>query len=101
MGIVKGSCAEVQDGNLHLFTLKANGPNNRSWSQEAQRLWNGSGCLPDLRGRRLSPRDGQNVSAGTAHRAIYIPSIGAEGRMHPLVFTSQVTADEVVIDVSR
>jgi len=54
--IVKVPVSEVQDGNLHLFTLKANGQTIRFMVIKKPNGYGyRSGCLPDLRGRRLSP----------------------------------------------
>ncbi|HEV3419508.1 MAG TPA: Fe-S-containing protein [Candidatus Acidoferrum sp.] len=99
-GIVKVPVAEVQDGNLHLFTLKANGQTVRFMVIKKP---NGYGTALDaclICGAEGYRQDGQNVICRHCASAIYIPSIGQKGGCNPIGFTSQVKGDEVVIDVS-
>ena len=99
-GIVKVPVAEVQDGNLHLFTLKANGQNIRFMVIKKP---NGYGTALDsclICGAEGYRQDGQNVICRHCASAIYIPSIGGKGGCNPIGFKSQVQGDEVVIDVS-
>jgi len=99
-GIVKVPVAEVQDGNLHLFTLKANGQTVRFIVIKKP---NGYGTALDaclICGAEGYRQDGQNVICRHCASAIYIPSIGQKGGCNPIGFTSQVKGDEVVIDVS-
>ncbi len=99
-GIVKVPVAEVQDGNLHLFTLNANGQTIRFMVIKKP---NGYGTALDaclICGAEGYRQDGQNVICRHCASAIYIPSIGQKGGCNPIGFTSQVNGDEVVIDVS-
>jgi len=99
-GIVKVPVAEVQDGNLHLFTLKANGQTVRFMVIKKP---NGYGTALDaclICGAEGYRQDGQNVICRHCASAIYIPSIGQKGGCNPIGFTSQVKGDDVVIDVS-
>ena len=99
-GIVKVPVAEVQDGNLHLFTLKANGQTIRFMVIKKP---NGYGTALDaclICGTEGYRQDGQNVICRHCASAIYIPSIGQKGGCNPIGFTSQVNGDDVVIDVS-
>ena len=99
-GIVKVPVGEVQDGNLHLFTLKANGQTVRFMVIKKP---NGYGTALDaclICGAEGYRQDGQNVICRHCASAIYIPSIGQKGGCNPIGFTSQVKGDEVVIDVS-
>ena len=99
-GIVKVPVAEVQDGNLHLFTLKANGQTIRFMVIKKP---NGYGTALDaclICGAEGYRQDGQNVICRHCASAIYIPSIGQKGGCNPIGFTSQVNGDDVVIDVS-
>jgi FTR1 family protein len=99
-GIVKVPVAEVQDGNLHLFTLKANGQTIRFMVIKKP---NGYGTALDaclICGAEGYRQDGQNVICRHCASAIYIPSIGQKGGCNPIGFTSQVKGDDVVIDVS-
>jgi uncharacterized membrane protein len=99
-GIVKVPVAEVQDGNLHLFTLNANGQSIRFMVIKKP---NGYGTALDaclICGAEGYRQDGQNVICRHCASAIYIPSIGGKGGCNPIGFTSQVQGDDVVIDVS-
>jgi len=99
-GIVKVPVVEVQDGNLHLFTLKANGQAIRFMVIKKP---NGYGTALDaclICGAEGYRQDGQNVICRHCASAIYIPSIGQKGGCNPIGFTSQVQGDDVVIDVS-
>jgi len=99
-GIVKVPVAEVQDGNLHLFTLNANGSTIRFMVIKKP---NGYGTALDaclICGAEGYRQDGQNVICRHCASAIYIPSIGGKGGCNPIGFTSQVQGDNVVIDVS-
>jgi len=99
-GIVKIPVAEVQDGNLHLFTLNANGQAVRFMVIKKP---NGYGTALDaclICGAEGYRQDGQNVICRHCASAIYIPSIGQKGGCNPIGFTSQVDGTDVVIDVS-
>jgi high-affinity iron transporter len=99
-GIVKIPVAEVQDGNLHLFTLNANGQPIRFMVIKKP---NGYGTALDaclICGADGYRQDGQNVICRHCASAIYIPSIGQKGGCNPIGFTSHVDGTDVVIDVS-
>lgn len=92
--------AEVQDGNLHLFTLTANGQPIRFMVIKKP---NGYGTALDaclICGAEGYRQEGQNVICRRCASAIYIPSIGQKGGCNPIGFPSQVQGDNVVIDVS-
>jgi FTR1 family protein len=98
--IVRIPVSEVQDGNLHLFTLKAN---NQSIRFMVIKKPNGYGTALDaclICGAEGYRQQGQNVICRHCASAIYIPSIGQKGGCNPIGFTSQVDSSEVVIDVS-
>ena len=92
--------SEVQDGNLHLFTLAANGQAIRFMVIKKP---NGYGTALDaclICGADGYHQDGQNVICRRCASAIYIPSIGQKGGCNPIGFPSQIVGDNVVIDVS-
>jgi high-affinity iron transporter len=98
--IVRIPVSEVEDGNLHLFTLKANGQSIRFMVIKKP---NGYGTALDaclICGAEGYRQEGQNVICRHCASAIYIPSIGQKGGCNPIGFTSQVDSNEVVIDVS-
>ncbi len=98
--LVRIPVSEVQDGNLHLFTLKDNArvirfmvikkPNGYGTALDA--------CL--ICGAEGYRQDGQNVICRHCASAIYIPSIGQKGGCNPIGFKSQVDGNDVIIDVS-
>jgi high-affinity iron transporter len=99
-GLVRIPVAEVQDGNLHLFTLNAGGQAIRFMVIKKP---NGYGTALDaclICGADGYRQDGQNVICRHCASAIYIPSIGQKGGCNPIGFTSQVDGDNVLIDVS-
>jgi len=98
-GLVRIAVAEVQDGNLHLFTLNANGQAIRFMVIKKP---NGYGTALDaclICGADGYRQDGQNVICRHCASAIYIPSIGQKGGCNPIGFSSQVDGNDVVIDV--
>ena len=99
-GLVTIPVAEVQDGNLRLFTLKANGQSVRFMVIKKP---NGYGTALDaclICGAEGYRQDGQNVICRHCASAIYIPSIGQKGGCNPIGFTSKVNGTDVVIDLS-
>ena len=91
---------EVQDGNLHLFTLNANGQSIRFMVIKKP---NGYGTALDaclICGAEGYRQEGQNVICRRCASAIYIPSIGQKGGCNPIGFPSKVEGNDVVIDVS-
>jgi len=98
--IVRIPISEVQDGNLHLFTLNANGQSVRFMVIKKP---NGYGTALDaclICGAEGYRQEGQNVICRHCASAIYIPSIGQKGGCNPIGFSSQVGSNEIVIDVS-
>jgi FTR1 family protein len=92
--------SEVQDGNLHLFTINASGQSIRFMVIKKP---NGYGTALDaclICGADGYHQDGQNVICRRCASAIYIPSIGQKGGCNPIGFPSQVQGDNIVIDVS-
>ena len=92
--------AEVQDSNLHLFTVNVGGqalrfmvikkPNGWGTALDACRI-----CGPE--GYR---QDGQNVVCRHCGSAIYVPSIGDKGGCNPIGVPAHVDGSDLVLDVS-
>ena len=98
--LVRIPVSEVQDGNLHLFTLKDNGHTTRFMVIKKP---NGYGTALDaclICGAKGYRQEGQNVICRHCASAIYIPSIGQKGGCNPIGFTSKVDGNDVIIDVS-
>ena len=99
-GLVHVPLAEVQDGNLHLFTLNANGQAIRFMVIKKP---GGYGVALDaclICGAEGYRQDGQNVICRHCASAIYVPSIGQQGGCNPIGMGSRVEGDEIQIDVS-
>jgi high-affinity iron transporter len=99
-GLVHIPLAEVQDGNLHLFTLNANGQAIRFMVIKKP---TGYGVALDaclICGAEGYRQDGQNVICRHCASAIYVPSIGQQGGCNPIGVGSRVEGDEIQIDVS-
>jgi high-affinity iron transporter len=92
--------SEVQDGNMHLFTLVTGGQSIRFM---VIKKLNGYGTALDacqICGAEGYRQEGQNVICRHCASAIYIPTIGQKGGCNPIGFPSEVDGDNIVIDVS-
>ena len=92
--------AEVQDGNLHLFTLQAASQSIRFMVIKKPTGYGTAldACL--ICGAEGYRQEGQNVICRHCASAIYIPTIGQKGGCNPIGFPSQVEGDDIVFDVS-
>jgi high-affinity iron transporter len=92
--------AEVQDGNMHLFTLTTGGQSIRFMVIKKPTGYGTAldACL--ICGAEGYRQEGQNVICRHCASAIYIPSIGQKGGCNPIGFPSQVQGDNIVFDVS-
>jgi len=99
--IVRVPMNEVQDGTMHLFTVKADSqslrfmiikkkPNDWGVALDACRICGAEGYR----------QDGQNVICRHCASAIYIPSIGDQGGCNPIGVASHVDGGDLVIDIS-
>ena len=99
-GEVRIPIAEVNDGNLHLFTIKIGGnalrflvirkPNGWGTALDACRICGAAGYR----------QDGQNVICRHCASAIYIPSIGDQGGCNPIGVPARVDGAELVLNVA-
>jgi high-affinity iron transporter len=99
-GVVHIPVAELQDGNLHLYTLNMNGQAVRFMVIKKP---GGYGTALDaclICGAEGYRQDGQNVICRHCASAIYIPSIGQKGGCNPIGVGSRVEGDEIQMDVS-
>jgi high-affinity iron transporter len=99
--LVRIPVSEVQDGSLHLFTLKETG--GRIIRFMVIKKPNGYGTALDacqICGAEGYRQDGQNVICRHCASAIFIPSIGQKGGCNPIGLKSQMDGSDVVIDVS-
>jgi high-affinity iron transporter len=98
--LVRIPLTEVQDGNLHLFTLITEGQSMRFMVIKKPTGYGTAldACL--ICGAEGYRQEGQNVICRHCGSAIYIPSIGQKGGCNPIGFPSRVEGDEIVFEVS-
>jgi high-affinity iron transporter len=97
---VRVPLSEIQDVNLHLFTVDVGGqalrfmiikkPNGYGTALDACRICGGEGYR----------QDGQNVVCRHCGSAIYVPSIGEQGGCNPIGVPARVEGGDLVMDVS-
>jgi len=97
---VRVPLSEIQDANLHLFTMDVGGqvlrfmiikkPNGYGTALDACRICGAEGYR----------QDGQNVVCRHCGSAIYVPSIGEQGGCNPIGVPARVEGGELVMDVS-
>jgi FTR1 family protein len=98
--IVRVPLAEVQDGNLHLYTVNVDGSAMRFLIIKKP---NGFGVALDacrICGAEGYRQDGQNVVCRHCGSAIYVPSIGDQGGCNPIAVSSHTDGGDLVLDVS-
>jgi high-affinity iron transporter len=91
--------SEVQDGNLHLFTISVGGQSLRFLIIKKP---NGYGTALDacrICGAEGYRQDGQNVICRHCGSAIYVPSIGDQGGCNPIGVSAHVDGSDLVLDV--
>lgn len=98
--LVRIPLAEVDDGNLHLFTLLTEGQSIRFMVIKKPAGYGTAldACL--ICGAEGYRQEGQNVICRHCGSAIYIPSIGQKGGCNPIGFPSRIEGDEIVFEVS-
>ncbi len=97
---VRVPLSEIQDANLHLFTVDVGGQVLRFM---IIRRSNGYGTALDacrICGAEGYRQDGQNVVCRHCGSAIYVPSIGEQGGCNPIGVPARVEGGDLVMDVS-
>ena len=92
--------SEVQDGNLHLFTVK---PADQSFRFLVIKKPQGWGVALDacrICGAEGYRQDGQNVVCRHCGSAIYVPTIGEAGGCNPIGVPFRVQGSDLVVNVS-
>jgi len=92
--------SEVQDGNLHLFTLDTGTQAVRFMVIKKPNGWGTALDACAICGAEGYRQDGQNVVCRHCASAIYVPTIGSPGGCNPIGVPSQVDGTDLVIDVS-
>ncbi len=92
--------SEVQDGNLHLFTLTAGTQTVRFMVMKKPNGWATALDACRICGAEGYRQDGQNVVCRHCGSPIYVPSMGDSGGCNPIGVPSRVDGSEIVLDVS-
>lgn len=91
---------EVQDGNLHLFTLNVGDQSLRFMIIKKPNGWGTALDACRICGAEGYRQDGQNVICRHCGSAIYVPSIGQQGGCNPIGVPAHVDGSDLVLDVS-
>jgi high-affinity iron transporter len=98
--IVRVPVSEVQDGNMHLFTVNAGAQTMRFMVIKKPNGWGVALDACRICGAEGYRQDGQNVVCRHCASAIYIPSIGNQGGCNPIGVASHLDGEDLVIDIS-
>jgi high-affinity iron transporter len=97
---VRVPLSEVQDGNLHLFTLQLSGQSLRFMVIKKPNGWGTALDACQICGGEGYRQDGQNVICRHCGSAIYIPSIGEKGGCNPIGVPAHVNGADLVLDIA-
>jgi len=89
--------SEVQDGNLHLFTVEAAGQSIRFMVIKKPNGWGIALDACAICGAEGYRQDGQNVICRHCASAIYVPTIGSAGGCNPIGVPSRVDGSDIVL----
>ncbi len=98
--IVRVPMSEVQDGGMHLYTIKAENQTLRFMIIKKPNGWGVALDACRICGAEGYRQDGQNVICRHCASAIYIPSIGDQGGCNPIGVPSHVDGGDLLIDIS-
>ena len=92
--------AEVQDGNLHIFTVHSPSQDFRFLIIKKPNGWGVALDACRICGAAGYRQDGQNVVCRHCGSAIYVPTIGQAGGCNPVGVPAQVEGSDLVLNVS-
>jgi high-affinity iron transporter len=92
--------SEVQDGNLHLFTVKSGDQSFRFLVIKKPQGWGVALDACRICGAEGYRQDGQNVICRHCGSAIYVPTIGEAGGCNPVGLPFHMDSGELVVNVS-
>jgi high-affinity iron transporter len=92
--------SDVQDSDLHLFTVNTGGQTLRFMVIKKPNGWGTALDACQICGAEGYRQDGQNVVCRHCGSAIYVPSIGDAGGCNPIGVPAHVEGTELVLDVS-
>jgi high-affinity iron transporter len=92
--------SEVQDGDLHLFTVKSADQSFRFLVIKKPQGWGVALDACRICGAEGYRQDGQNVVCRHCGSAIYVPTIGEAGGCNPIGVPFRVDGSDLVVNVS-
>ena len=92
--------ADVQDGNMHIFTVNSGTQDFRFLVIKKPQGWGVALDACRICGAEGYRQDGQNVVCRHCGSAIYVPTIGDAGGCNPVRLPFQVQGSEIVVNVS-
>ena len=92
--------SELQDGNLHLFTINVSGQSLRFMIIKKPNGWGTALDACRICGAEGYRQDGQNVVCRHCGSAIYVPSIGDQGGCNPIGVPAHQDGSDLVLDAS-
>ena len=92
--------SELQDGNLHLFTVKSNDQSFRFLIIRKPQGWGVALDACRICGAEGYRQDGQNVVCRHCGSAIYVPTIGESGGCNPIGVPFHTDGADLVVNVS-
>jgi high-affinity iron transporter len=99
-GVVRIPISDVQDGNLHLFTVSIGTQVLRFMVIKKPNGWGTALDACRICGAEGYRQDGQNVICRHCASAIYIPSIGDQGGCNPIGVPWRLDGGNIVMDIS-
>jgi high-affinity iron transporter len=99
-GLVRIPVSEVQEGNLHLFTVSTGTQLLRFMVIKKPNGWGTALDACRICGAEGYRQEGQNVICRHCASAIYIPSIGDQGGCNPIGVPSRLEGGNIVLDIS-
>jgi uncharacterized membrane protein len=97
---VRVPLSEIQDSNLHLFTVNVDGQSLRFMVIKKPNGWGTALDACRICGAEGYRQDGQNVVCRHCGSAIYVPTIGEAGGCNPIGVPARVEGAYLVMDVS-
>jgi high-affinity iron transporter len=98
--LIRVPVAEVEDGNLHIFTVNSASQEFRFLVIKKPQGWGVALDACRICGAEGYRQDGQNVICRHCGSAIYIPTIGEAGGCNPVGLPFQIEGSDIVINVS-
>ncbi len=98
--LIRVPIAEVQDGNLHVFTVRSGTQDFHFLIIKKPQSWGVALDACRICGAEGYRQDGQNVVCRHCASAIYIPTIGEAGGCNPVGLPFQVEGSDIVVNVS-